>query len=511
MRAGPTMRETCRRFVAGWLVAVCLISDGGASAAVTVPALPAGEAATQTSPSSEAGGVGLDRVYRDALPSVLLVETESWSGIGFLADSSGLIVTAPTAARPARFLAVTVAPGKKVAARPMKGPLSAPGMIQVNPEAVAGLRPLSIAGPEEKANPPAEGDGLVAILLSPEGGFTRETGTITKVGGWYLSADMPVPPGPGSCAACPSCGPGRVRCGTGLVLDSRGRVLGLDLFTEMKRRPRTRIQRIRNSGKLLAAALAEAAMTPPPAPALLPVAPSTPYPREALDRLAAARSDPGQYQTRAGPFLVEFLTPPLARAGGKPTGDGEEAGGEGACSQPKGDLNRWRPGFSDESPVVTVRVIPEIRRRAGTYVGVTLFWILSPVIYVAMVLGGGPVSGPPHVSSRFDPSIREIELLRGDTKVEPFHPGRVCGAQPLLNIDLCPPEGQQREKRRVKGCYLAYTYPAEVFAPGEPMELRILREEEEGGSGPESIALDEALIQRIWSDFQPYRETTGVK
>ena len=71
MRAGPTMRETCRRFVAGWLVAVCLISDGGASAAVAVPALPAGEAATQTSPSSEAGGVGLDRVYRDALPSVL--------------------------------------------------------------------------------------------------------------------------------------------------------------------------------------------------------------------------------------------------------------------------------------------------------------------------------------------------------------------------------------------------------------------------------------------------------
>ena len=500
------MRGACRRFVAGWLVAVGLTSPAGAEAAATVPVFPATEAVTQASLPAGAGVVDFDRVHRDALPSVFLVETENWIGVGFLADSSGLIVTAPIAARPAHFLAVTVAPGKKVAARAIEGPLSGPGIIQVNPDVVAGLRPLPISGPGEEENPPEEGDRLVAVLLSAKGEFIRETGTISKVGGMVLRADLPVPSGSES---RPPCGPGRIRCGEGLVLDFRGRVLGVGLATEMKRRPRTRILRIRNSGEFLSAARAEAGKTPPPSPAPLPVAPSTPYPKEALDRLAATRSDPGPYQARAGPFLVEFLTPPFARAGAMRTGVERE--GESACSRPKGDLARWRPGFSNESPVVTARVIPEIRRRASTYVGVTLFWVFSPVIFVAAMCGGTPPSfGLPRVSSRFEPSIREIELLRGGAKVEPFYPGRVCGDRPLLNINLCPPESRQTEKRRVKGCYLAYTYPAEAFAPGEPVALRIYREDAEE-PGPTTVPLDDTLLQRIHSDFQPYREMAGAR
>ncbi len=88
--------------------------------------------------------------------------------------------------------------------------------------------------------------------------------------------------------------------------------------------------------------------------------------------------------------------------------------------------------------------------------------------------------------------------------MEPIHPGRACGTASPLEIDFCPPGGPDRQTRRVKGCYLTYSYPAGDFAPGEPLELRI--HPENGNGTPTVLPVDEQLRDRIWADFEPYRE-----
>ena len=93
--------------------------------------------------------------------------------------------------------------------------------------------------------------------------------------------------------------------------------------------------------------------------------------------------------------------------------------------------------------------------------------------------------------------------------MEPIHPGRTCGTPLPMEIDFCPSGSPEKRTRRVKGCYLAYEFRAEDFAPGEPLELRILPE---GGEGPPTILpVDGPLRDRIWADFEPYREVTQAR
>ena len=160
--------------------------------------------------------------------------------------------------------------------------------------------------------------------------------------------------------------------------------------------------------------------------------------------------------------------------------------------------------------MVSIQVIPEIRRRVGTYIGVTAYWVFYPVILLVALFGNNAdiLIDPPNVSSHFDPPIEEIQLLRGGKEVLPIYPGRTCfGTWAKMEINLCPPASGRKNKRRVKGCYGLFTYDAREFAPGEAMELRIHRKGRR--SNPDVVTLDPDLIGRIWSDFKPYFEMIG--
>lgn len=452
-------------------------------AVVTLPLCLAFQAATSVSPVWAVSG-------ETAQQSVFAIETQTWSGTGFLVGLNGLILTSSMVASGDTYLTVIIAPGKKVPGEIVHlDRFFGIGVIRVNPGAVAGLRPVPISTAVKGAEVPARGHRVLEISVSPEGGHDQREGGIRRVRPNVLVCDFSRKP---------------VAIG-GPVFNTGGRVVAINVGRWMSGRTRERPLRIHKAEKALAEARREAAATPPPALAWLPVPSPYPYPQEILDTLAGAELRLNDYQVRAGPFLVEFMTTPLSHALRLRPGD-VARGSEAGCARAKGQFDRWRPSHSTGLPQVSVMVVPEIRRRAWTYVANTAYWVFLPVTTLAVAFGGGhSFPEPPKISSRFDPVIEDIELLRGGTRVAPYRPGLVCGSTGnLLQIDLCPREARNRERRRVKGCFWQVTYPPEAFEPGPPLELRI--HWKGGEPDPEVVALDPSLVERVWSDFRPYFE-----
>ena len=448
----------------------------------------------------------VDQVYEDARHSVFLVESEGMSATGFLIDSSGLIVTSASVAAGKHHLAVTIAPGKKVPAVALrKLTWRWIATIKVHPETVAGLTPLSLApkpevtGVRAGAVPggtiplPAVGDRIVALHGTLSGVPEMDPGTISKVHGATIIADLSL----------------GVRSAGGPVLDLHGRVIARNpTRVSLKKDKGVRIVRSHKIERLLKDTRATMHLVDTPSSTPFTPLPPGAFPFEAMRSTAAAEYELGAYQVQAGPYLVEFLTPPLTDAlqrearGLKGSNSNRS---RGACRKPKGEVNRWRPAHHTTSPVVTLQVIPEIRRNGGKYVAITAYWVFYPVILFVTLFSNNleMLADPPSPTSRFDPAFDQLELRKGGRIIRPIHPGRVCGQSlGLLEIDFCSEESGRSNKRKVKGCYGIFTYPAEAFVPGEPMELRITRKS--GRSEPEVVALDPALIERISSDFRPY-------
>ena len=93
--------------------------------------------------------------------SVFLVSGSSGTGDGFLVERSGLIVTSHTAVAGGRYIAVTVAPDRTVAADLLSyDEQLGVAVIRVHPDAVAGLEPLRLAKDPPGAEPIGPGDTI---------------------------------------------------------------------------------------------------------------------------------------------------------------------------------------------------------------------------------------------------------------------------------------------------------------------------------------------------------------
>lgn len=482
-----SVHSLCRRFVIAGMIFLVLS-----------PGLPVRVArAEEPSPSASA--------------SIFLVETEGWSGTGVLVDSSGLILTSAMASEAEHYFAVVVAPGRKVrAVKVASHGNTGLALIKVNPQAIAGLRPLPLlaepAGAESKAtkrDEPAEGDHLTALVGSAEGHAVAHACTVMKVRYDSLATDLKTV----------------VNVEGAPLLNRQGQVVGwfAGRYATKKGMTATRAQK---AAPLVAKALTEAATIPTPPATHLPTVPEKPFPPEALQKAATADLYLSSYQVMAKPFLITLITPPLvaamqARASysegsgwyDPPPGPLSRSGVQDSCREAEGPTNRWSPMPDDKAPVVTIQVIPEIHRRPAVYVGVVVFWIVLPVLMLILVFFGGRPTDVPvaRVSSRFDPAIDEIKLMRGGEEVMPIVPGRRCSPpHGLMPVQFCTPESGRSRKRRVKGCYSEYTFPIEAFAPGAPLELHVVTQNGGAHTHPLVVPLNRELVTLIWSDFAPF-------
>ena len=87
-----------------------------------------------------------------------------------------------------------------------------------------------------------------------------------------------------------------------------------------------------------------------------------------------------------------------------------------------------------------------------------------------------------------------MRLLRGGVEVEPIVPGRFC-------------ESGSADRPAHSRCRALYQFPPEAFAPGAQLELHLSMPERPGR--PYVWKLPDALVRRVWADFEPWRQAAS--
>ena len=378
--------------------------------------------------------------------SVVAVHSESGKGSGFLVDSTGLVVTNNHVVNASSYLAVQFDDKRKVPAR----------LVAANPD-----KDVAII----RYDPSAFPEGVVAPLLSGEAAshlavgqrvFTignplgrdkaLTTGVVSKIEKDSINSDININPGNSG--------------GPLFTLD--GQVAGI---TTSVLRNLASIVPVEVVRPLVDTAKKEIGKEVPPAPLLLPVEPTDYFPADALrEVLKQERLDTRPYFLDAGQFQVGFFTPPLNYY---LRHSEEMAAARKAAKRSGGDASTAKPPASaledavDYRPVLLVRVRPKF----GVFLKV-----------------------------RFKNGFVRMRLLCGGKELTPILPGRA-------EFDLY----DQRERKIDTTFQGVYEYPADAVTPAcGNVVLEIFSEKDP--NTPESKSVDPTTVQRVWNDFDPFRQ-----
>ena len=306
-------------------------------------------------------------LFERARRSVVLVETESGHGSGFLVDSGGLILTNDHVLGRSPYLAVGLDPHHKYAAVVLIRDSSLDlAVIAVNPRAIEGIRPLRFADDTTVKI----GARVLAIgsALTDSGALVT-TGIVSRLAPGTIIADLNLNPGSSG----------------GPLLDVNGAVLGICTYHLTAAAGPGLAGAI--PAQLASGLIARAGLSRWDAPSFerLPVASPTPYPAAALRERAVALR-PGTYGKTIDGMRLDVLTPPVVYR------EAHEAdikqGGQGAGYT-------WQSNTGRVEALVGVRVVPEMRSIDEKHV-------------------------------RFVNSVRRVRLLRNGVEVMPIVPGRFC-------------------------------------------------------------------------------------
>jgi S1-C subfamily serine protease len=408
--------------------------------------LPPAASSGELKSASGAPGGELTALFDRLKNSVVAIHSETGKGSGFLVDSTGLVVTNNHVVNASSYLAVQFDDKRKVPAR----------LVAANPDKdVAILR----------FDPSAFPEGVVAPLLSNEAAshlavgqrvFTignplgREkaltTGVVSKIEKDSINSDININPGNSG--------------GPLFTLD--GQVAGI---TTSVLRNLASIVPVEIVRPLVDSAKKDTAKEVPPTPVLLPVEPTEYFPADALrELLKLERLDTKPYFFDVGEFHVGFYTPPLnyylrheeemaaARKAAK------RSGGDAASAKPPA---KALEDAVDYRPVLLVQVRPKF----GVFLKV-----------------------------RFKNGFVRMRLLCGGKEMTPILPGR-------SEFDLF----DQRQRKVDTTFQGLYEYPADAVTPAcGNVVLEIFSEKDP--NTPESKSVDAAAVQRVWNDFDAFRQ-----
>jgi hypothetical protein len=401
-------------------------------------------------PSSGAAGGELTALFDKLKNSVVAIHSESGKGSGFLVDSTGLVVTNNHVVHSSPYLAVQFDDKRKVPAL----------LVRANAD-----KDLAVI----RFDPAAFPEGVVAPLLSNEATshlavgqrvFTignplgREkaltTGVVSKIEKDSINSDININPGNSG--------------GPLFTLD--GQVAGI---TTSVLRNLASIVPVEVVRPLIEQAKKDIAKDVPPSPVLLPVEPTDRFPADALrDLLKQERLDTKPYFLEDGEFQVGFFTPPLNYY---LRHEQEMAAARKAAKRSGGDASTAKPPSSaledavDYRPVLLVRVRPK-------------FGVFFKV--------------------RFKNGFVRMRLLCGGKELTPILPGR-------SEFDLY----DQRERKVDTTFQGMYEYQADAVTPAcGNVVLEIYSEKDP--NTPESKPIDAGTVERVWNDFDPFRQAHPV-
>lgn len=426
-------------------------------------------------------------VLRDGVVSV---QGEVTQGTGFIVDSSGLILTNQHVIARSNELRVQFDAGRKLAAQLVaEDPETDLAVLWVNLSACPSCKTLAFAEPEAGANSLVDGARVFTISSPLDQNKTLTAGTLIKTEKDAIIADIKL----------------RISNSGAPLFNPLGEVVGVLTFVELSgtRSEASGVIRIADAQALLARArqvMREAATSP--SAELLPTEPQNSYPADALKNQLDVKkfkskpyvSDMGKYQfTVITPVLKYYITErnriELARQQKKNEKNADVAAA--VATNAFRDLRNWADYVNRMRPVVHLLVIPEV-----SATGKSTF--LSLLLLGVGAMGGRPMIFP--MDYKFKADFKEMSLTCDGKPVIPIQRGKIdfgAGLQSYFKV---------KAQKAYAG---VYTYSPETFEPDKCKQLNLQVVSEQTSTTPETKLIDSRMVQKVWSDFEPYRQQTG--
>ncbi|MCU1295726.1 MAG: hypothetical protein JWO91_4, partial [Acidobacteriaceae bacterium] len=277
----------------------------------------------------------------------------------------------------------------------------------------------------------------------------------------------------------------------GPLFNNAGRVVGLTTFsTSAETGPGVSgVVRIEEALTLLQENRGKATGTPPAA-ALLPVEPLTPYPVEGLNAaLQGEKFDSRPYYLNAGDFEVALSTPPFDyrekeedRLRAERTQKKRNRRDTNSPDASQQDANRedsprdWESEAGGHRAVLGIYAVPKVREGFGSALSRSLR------------------NGNGAANLKFKTDFRSMKLFCGDKEVQPIHPGRIPLTINVHNASV------KLDDSTYKGSYF---YPPDAVNPQcGTVKIAIYSSK---GEEPVLKTLDNNTVGRIWADFDAFR------
>jgi hypothetical protein len=403
--------------------------------------------------------------------SVVSLWTPTSRALGFVVDARGLVATSRRAIGETASVEIQLTPTAKVAGRVVVAfPARDVAVLWVNPAALASVRPVPL---ECGVSSPALGTAqqVFAVDASSRGQRSLISGVVTGADSQGVLVGFRLEP----------------RSAGGPVFAADGRVTGITSLADEgdgRRRGDSRVVQVDDICEIVKSAEEKTRDAVPPSGALLPVEPARPFPVDALEDAAKRRAGAGPYQTSSSDFDVAFITPQLAYAARHRWG---REGGHEQSSDPRWsdqaqnrsrlltDFGNWSDYVADAPPVLLVRVTPRV---------VEGFWTM--VARGAASTQG--VSIPP--IKRFKPGFARMRAFCGASEVTPIH---AFTLEQRISEDAAIREG-------------LYVFdPGALGPPCGTVKLELFSEKAPGRG--DTRVVDPGVLEQVWRDFAPYRDT----
>lgn len=381
--------------VAGRQSTLALTADnaeiGAASeAAITAP----GDAA----PVLESDPSFLLGLWQD---SVVTLWTPTSSGAGFVIDTKGLIATSRRAIGEATTVDVQLSPSLKVAGRVLVADRTQDvAILWIDPGVTKALKPVPLACESASAVPIEYKDELFTIVAPFNKAKTTASGPVTRVSPQAAWVDFRL---------------GFDGIG-GPVFAADGRAVGLSSLTGSAEDGRQREWWVVPGRAACDAMKTAQAKTSGPAPPAtrLPVEPSQPFSRAALEDAVKRGTAPvSSYQMSSDDFDITFITPILPHATRERSGRFERGGDRGTPnpaldrSRLLTDFGNWSDYVAEIPPVLLVRATPRF-----------VEGLLSKLARGAAMTQGAALPA----MKRFKPGFARMQAFCGAAEVPPIHP-----------------------------------------------------------------------------------------
>lgn len=435
------------------------------------------------------------QIFESVKNGVFTIFGQQGKGSGFLADRSGLVLTNAHVVAGTDDASVQLSADTKVRA-------SILALDKTRDVAVLGIAPTLIASAPVLAL--AEGSAQEIATVGERvlaiGSPLNQTGVLTigivsSVEPRAIISDVNINPGNSG----------------GPLLNLDGTVIAINTFGDQSRQGGPGIAGsilITEASPLIAAArdsLLRVAATLSSTP--LPMASKTSFPIEGLVAAASQeRMDVRPYAGSAGPFQLQFMTPPVmafrqssAMRELTRRRKGREARAAVAAGE-KVDVIQgwysWDEYVGDRAPVVVVQIMPEVGETRGSFWGNLLG---------ALAAGYGGTYYEGHQTLEFKGDFRRMNLYRNGVLIEPIQRSRIPA---VLNV------ADYRTSGRDYAFQGIYVYRPEDFAPNSDGEPATFTAEIINASRPErpvTFTVSPRTVSAVWRDFAPHRIATGSR